>query len=66
MNWLKTTIRRIVPPPHRPVRWTAAIPLMVFAVLFALVVFSILPTFTVTHSRRRWDLGIVHNPEAEI
>ena len=47
MNWLKTTIRRIVPPPHRPVRWTAAIPLMVFAVLFAMVVFSILPTFIV-------------------
>lgn len=68
MNWLKTTIRRIVPPPHRPVRWTAAIPLMVFAVLFALVVFSIVPTFIVTLSRRTWDLGLfrISKPQFEI
>ena len=68
MNWLKKTIRRIVPLPHRPVRWTAAIPLVVFAVLFALVVFSILPTFIVTLSRRTWDLGLfrISRPQFEV
>ncbi len=68
MNWLKKTIRRIVPPPHRPLRRTAAIPLIVFAVLFALVVFSILPTFIVTLSRRTWDLGLfrISKPQFEL
>ena len=68
MNWLKTIIRRTVPPPHRPVRWTAAIPLLAFAVLFALVVFSILPTFIVTLSRRTWDLGFfrISKPQFEL
>ena len=55
MNWLRTTFRRIFPLPHRPVTWTAVIPLFVFAVLFALICFSILPTFVVTISKKFWD-----------
>lgn len=47
MNKLKRILNRIFPLPHRPVKWSAGIPLMVFAVLFALISFSILPTFVV-------------------
>ena len=48
MNKLQRVFMRIFPRPHRPVRWNAGIPLLVFAALFALVCFSILPTFVVT------------------
>ncbi|MDA1233158.1 MAG: VWA domain-containing protein, partial [Planctomycetota bacterium] len=47
MNQLERMFNRIFPLPHRPVKWPAGIPLMVFAVLFALISFSILPTFVV-------------------
>ena len=48
MKTLKHILLRIFPRPHRPVRWTAGIPLVVFAVLFALICYSIIPTFVVT------------------
>lgn len=63
MNWLRTTFKRIFPPPHRPVGWKAAIPLVVFAVLFALICFSIVPTFVVTVSRRVWDFNWFQIPK---
>jgi uncharacterized membrane protein len=63
MNWVKTTFRRIFPLPHRRVTWTAAIPLVAFAVLFALVSLSILPTFIVSLSKRSWDLGFLQIPK---
>ncbi|HQZ69187.1 MAG TPA: hypothetical protein PLY87_29070, partial [Planctomycetaceae bacterium] len=51
MKTLKHILLRIFPRPHRPVRWTAGIPLVVFAVLFALICYSIIPTFVVTAGR---------------
>ena len=48
MKTLQRIFLRIFPPPHRRVQWQAGIPLMVFAVLFALVCYSIVPTFVVT------------------
>jgi uncharacterized membrane protein/Mg-chelatase subunit ChlD len=47
MNGLQKFFRRIFPPPFKPVRWGAAIPFALFAVLMALLCFSILPTFLV-------------------
>lgn len=35
MKWLMTILLRIFPPPRRPVRWTAAIPLVAFLAVFA-------------------------------
>jgi Ca-activated chloride channel homolog len=35
MKWLMTILLRIFPPPRRPVRWTAAIPLFSFLAVFA-------------------------------
>jgi uncharacterized membrane protein len=65
MNSLRTLLRRIFPSPHRPIRWPAAIPLIAFAILFALVCFSILPTLVVTSSRRVWDLGFFRIPKPQ-
>ncbi len=47
MMELQRIFRRIFPPPFRPVRWPAAVPLILFAILMALVVFSVLPTFLI-------------------
>ncbi|MFO0975486.1 MAG: VWA domain-containing protein [Planctomycetaceae bacterium] len=48
MKGIIAFFRRLVPRPHRPVRWQAGIPLVLFLSLFALIVFSILPTFIIT------------------
>ena len=48
MNELKRIVLRVFPRPHRPVKWQAGIPLMLFVVLFCLLCFSVLPTFVVT------------------
>ena len=63
MNKLQTLIRRIFPPPHRPVRPKALIPLAAFAIIFALICFSILPTLVMTMSRKSWDLGFFKLPK---
>ena len=63
MSWLRQLFRKIFPSPHRPVGWKSAIPLIAFAVLFALICFSILPTFVVTASRKAWMLfGLIRVP----
>lgn len=55
MNTMKRIFLRAFPPPHRPVRWQAGIPLVVFAVLFALICYSVIPTFVVTAgSPQQW------------
>lgn len=63
MNWLESTFRRIFPRPHRQVRLFAIVPLVVFVILFALISFSILPTFVVTASRRFWDFRFFQFPK---
>ncbi len=63
MNWLRQFFRQIFPLPHRPVGWKSTIPLVAFAILFALICFSILPTFVVTASRKSWMLlGLIRVP----
>ena len=37
MKWLKKALQRIFPPPRRPVRWTAAIPLIGFLLIFSAI-----------------------------
>ena len=69
MNDLRRILKWIFPRPHRPVRWQAGIPLTVFAVLFALVYFSILPTIIVTAGKPHlwekvslsiWDVELIN------
>ncbi len=57
MSGLQKLLTRLVPPPHRPVRWPAGIPLLAFAAIMALVCFSIVPTFLVTFTGRFRDFG---------
>lgn len=66
MNWLRKTVKRIIPAPHRPVRWKAAIPLLAFGIIFALICFSILPTLVITASRQSWDLRFFRIPKPNI
>jgi uncharacterized membrane protein len=44
VNRIRTIFRRIFPPPRRSLDYRAWIPLAAFAVLFALVCFSVVPT----------------------
>ncbi len=69
MNELYRLLTRIFPRPHRPVRWQAGIPLIVFAALFALVYFSLLPTIVVTAGKPHlwekvglsiWDVELIN------
>lgn len=56
MNQLQRIAATIFPRPHRPVRWQAGIPLIVFAVLFALLCTSLMPVFVVTAGKPYlWD-----------
>ena len=55
MTWLRKLVMRIFPPPHRRVRWQAGISLFAFAVIMALICFSIVPTFLITSTSRFWD-----------
>ncbi|MFY9256053.1 MAG: VWA domain-containing protein [Fuerstiella sp.] len=47
MNWLKQAVHRIFPPPRRPVRWTAAIPLVGFLLVFATLMLYLVYSNTV-------------------
>ena len=69
MNELQRIFMRVFPRPHRRVRWQAGIPLVLFTALFALVCFSILPTFVVTAGKPHlwekvtiavWDVELVN------
>ena len=69
MNELHRIFMRVFPRPHRRVRWQAGIPLVLFTALFALVCFSILPTFVVTAGKPHlwekvtiavWDVELIN------
>ncbi len=56
MSRVRLLFRRIFPRPHRPIGWVAAWPLAAFALIFSLLIFSILPTVIVTSgSALRWS-----------
>lgn len=65
MNPIRTAFERLIPPPRRPVGFRTAVPLLLFAVVFALVVFSVVPTPRVylgEEPLQLLDLGAVSVP----
>ena len=59
MNHFSSFIKRLFPAPRRPLTWTAGLPLIIFAVVFAVFSLSILPLpriFLSGHSL--WASGI--------
>ncbi|SFH67673.1 VWA domain-containing protein [Planctomicrobium piriforme] len=51
LHQLRRFVRRIVPPPRTPVRWSDALPLLVFAVLYGLVIWRLVSPKTVEPAR---------------
>lgn len=65
MNQIRTLFERLLPPPRRAVTFRAALPLLLFAVLFGLICCSVIPTPRIYLSEEPlnlFDLGIVMIP----
>jgi uncharacterized membrane protein len=65
MTGLRNVIRRIFPAPRQAVGYLAAIPLVLFAVLFGLVCFSVIPVPRIYLKDELWFWGL-STPQVEL